>query len=136
MLPQLHLVRNSLRAAHELPGWLFRALHTGAGPGVVSTGTRPPQLGASRARGRTDSLVLHTVRTTTTTSTTTTTTSVAIFGSSDIYGYPFAAKVALVLYCLEQAYSFTRVVFGLWSTGENNGEATVFVSERRLSQCW
>ena len=42
VLPQLHLMRNSLRAAHELPGRLFRALHTGAGPGVVSTGTRPP----------------------------------------------------------------------------------------------
>ena len=26
----------------ELMRWVFRALHTGAGPGVVSTGTRPP----------------------------------------------------------------------------------------------
>ena len=28
-------------------GRFFRALHSGAGPAVVSTGTRPPQLGAS-----------------------------------------------------------------------------------------
>ena len=37
VLPQLHPLRNSLRAAHELPGRLFRALHGG-----LSTGTGPP----------------------------------------------------------------------------------------------
>ena len=42
VLPQLHLARNSLRAAHELLSRLFRALHTGAGPGVVSTGDTTP----------------------------------------------------------------------------------------------
>ena len=42
VLPRLHLVRNSLRAAHELPGRLFRALYTGTGPGTVFTGTRLP----------------------------------------------------------------------------------------------
>ena len=46
-LRRLHSLRNLSRgAAHqrvdELMGWLFRALHTGAGSGVVSTGTRPP----------------------------------------------------------------------------------------------
>ena len=46
-LPRLHLLRNSSSgAAHyrvdELTGSIFRALHTGAGPGAVSTGTRPP----------------------------------------------------------------------------------------------
>ena len=47
MLPQLHLLRNSLRAAHE-PRWdFFRALYTGTRLGAVSTGTRPPYLGAS-----------------------------------------------------------------------------------------
>ena len=40
MLPQLHLLRNSLRAAHELRWRFFRALHTGTGPGSVSRGTR------------------------------------------------------------------------------------------------
>ena len=34
VLPQLYLLRNSLRAAHELRWGFFRALHTGAGPGV------------------------------------------------------------------------------------------------------
>ena len=34
VLPQPHLVINSLRAAHELSGLLFlRALYTGTGPG-------------------------------------------------------------------------------------------------------
>ena len=37
VLPQLRLLRNSLRAAHELTGRFFRQ-----GWGVVSTGTRPP----------------------------------------------------------------------------------------------
>ena len=41
VLPQLHLLRNSLRAAHELR-FFFWALSTGTGPGAVSTGTRPP----------------------------------------------------------------------------------------------
>ena len=40
--PQLHLLINSLRAAHELRWGFFRALYTGTGPEVVSTGTRPP----------------------------------------------------------------------------------------------
>ena len=33
----------------QLLGWIFWALYTGTGPGVVSTGTRPPQLGACAA---------------------------------------------------------------------------------------
>ena len=46
-LRRLHSLRNlSSGAAHhrvdELMGCIFRALHTGTGPGVVSTGTRPP----------------------------------------------------------------------------------------------
>ena len=41
LLPRLHLFRNSLRAAHELMWGFFRAMCTGTGPGVVSTGTRP-----------------------------------------------------------------------------------------------
>ena len=46
VLPLLHLLRNSLRVALELKWRFFWALYTGTGPGVVSTGTRPPQLGA------------------------------------------------------------------------------------------
>ena len=42
VLPQLHLLRNSLRAAHELRWGFFRAVFTGTGPGAVSTGTRSP----------------------------------------------------------------------------------------------
>ena len=46
-LRRLHSLRNLSRgAAHqcvdELMALLFRALYTGTGPGVVSTGTRPP----------------------------------------------------------------------------------------------
>ena len=77
-LRPLHSMRNFLRgAAHqrvdELMGCLFRALHTGAGPEVVSTGTRPPQLGASVMTYRQRHVINFTVRTTTTTTTTTTT---------------------------------------------------------------
>ena len=38
----------------------------------------------------------------------------AILAQVIIFGFPLVAKVALVLYCLEQAHSFTRVVLGLW----------------------
>ena len=48
------------RRGDELMGRVFGALHTGAGPGVVSTGTRPPQLGASRAFISTETCALHT----------------------------------------------------------------------------
>ena len=41
VLPQLHLLRNSFRAAHELRWGFFWALYTGTGPVVVSTGTQP-----------------------------------------------------------------------------------------------
>ena len=50
-----------------------------------------------------------------------------------IHGFALAVKVSLVLYCLEQAHSFTLVVLGLWRAGENNvnrfEKADVFVSE-------
>ena len=43
VLPTVHLLKTSLRAAHELR-WEFLGpcTQTGTGPGVVSTGTRPP----------------------------------------------------------------------------------------------
>ena len=41
-------------------GRFFTALHTGAGPGVVSTGTRPPKSGASCALISTETCALHT----------------------------------------------------------------------------
>ena len=53
--------------------WWFRALYTGTGPEVVSTGTRSPEYGAYCAVVSTKTLLLHLVRTTTTTTTTTTT---------------------------------------------------------------
>ena len=76
----------------------------------------------------------HTDERTSETTTTTTTTSVAIVAQVfESVGFICLTKVALVLYCLEQAHSFTRVVLGLWSTGDNNGDrfekADVFVSE-------
>ena len=41
--PQLQLIDKVLAPRFdELRGGFFRALHIGAGPGVVSTGTRPP----------------------------------------------------------------------------------------------
>ena len=64
VLPQLLLLRNSLRAAHEMV--FFRAVFSGTGPGVVSTGTPPPQLGASRASSRRNVRRYTRVRTTTT----------------------------------------------------------------------
>ena len=41
--PQLPFIDDV--SAHELTGCFLGALHTGAGPGAVSTGTRPPILG-------------------------------------------------------------------------------------------
>ena len=74
VLPQLLLLRNSLRAVHVLMwGGFFRALYTGTGPGVVSTDARPPQIGASRASSWINMRRFTPVRTTTTTTTTTTT---------------------------------------------------------------
>ena len=42
VIPQLHMFRNSLGAAHELRWGFFRALYTGTGPGAMSTGIRLP----------------------------------------------------------------------------------------------